>query len=114
MNCSVRMRVTVWKGILGAMLLSIVAAISTELAHAQLSSASINGTVEDKTGAVVVNASVTLRNLETSVAMNTLGVRPKLQASAQPVVNNWGIEAPPFAARRRAKPAYALSSRISS
>ena len=72
MNCSVRMGVTVWKGILGAMLLSIVAAISTESAHAQLSSASINGTVEDKTGAVVVNASVTLRNLETSVAMNTL------------------------------------------
>lgn len=72
MKSSARIRVTVCKRILGAMLLWSVAAISTELSHAQLSSASINGTVTDKTGAVVTNAAVTLRNVETSVEMKTV------------------------------------------
>jgi hypothetical protein len=37
------------------------------VSHAQLSSASINGSVHDGTGTIFVNALVTLRNLDTSV-----------------------------------------------
>lgn len=72
MKSNAQMRMTACKPILGAMLLLSVAAISTELSHAQLSSASINGSVADKTGAVIVNAAVTLRNVETSVEMKTI------------------------------------------
>jgi len=50
-----------------AILLLGVIAVLTRGSRAQLSSASINGSVHDSTGAVVVNASVKLHNVATSV-----------------------------------------------
>jgi hypothetical protein len=67
MKASVQMRKAVCRRIFGAVLLSSVIAISSGVSDAQLSSASINGSVHDGTGAIVVNATVTLRNMDTSV-----------------------------------------------
>jgi Carboxypeptidase regulatory-like domain len=67
MKASVQMRKAVCRRIFGAALLSSVIAISSGVSDAQLSSASINGSVHDGTGAIVVNATVTLRNMDTSV-----------------------------------------------
>jgi Carboxypeptidase regulatory-like domain len=58
-------------GIYFAMVLGILAALSSGQALAQLSSASVNGVVRDPSGAVVPKAQVTLRNVDTSVVHNT-------------------------------------------
>jgi len=56
-------------------LLALIAAfISTLPSHllAQISSASLSGTIKDPVGAVVPDATVTLRNVDTSVSTTTL------------------------------------------
>jgi len=102
MNFNVRMHASAWKRVSGALLLLIVAALSTQFSHAQLSSASINGTVEDKTGAVVVNASVTLQNLETSIEMKTVSNTAGSYAIVSIAPGRYTIQAsaPGFAAQK--------------
>jgi hypothetical protein len=51
-----------------SVLLPTALILSCSAAHAQLTTADILGTVSDSSGAVVPNASVTLRNLETNDA----------------------------------------------
>src|SRR3982074_2778627 len=67
MTDNVQIRRTTCKRIVAAVLLLGAIVIWPGVSHAQLSSASINGSVHDGTGAIIVNASVTLRNLDTSV-----------------------------------------------
>ena len=71
MKVGVLMRNRMCKRIFGAVLLLNVIAIWSGVSDAQLSSASINGSVHDATGAIVVNASVTLRNVDTLVETRT-------------------------------------------
>ena len=63
-NC---VRIRVRSRYCGVALLLCVIAMLAGVSEAQLSTASVNGTVRDATGAVVVHASVKLRNVATSV-----------------------------------------------
>jgi hypothetical protein len=71
MEVSMQVRGRMWKMLGAAFLLLGVIAILSNVSSAQLSSASINGSVHDSTGAVVANASVKLRSLSTSVETTT-------------------------------------------
>ena len=53
-------------------LLTLAALLLPRALHAQQSSAAINGTVKDSSGAVVEGATITLTNNETSVARNSV------------------------------------------
>jgi hypothetical protein len=71
MRLSVRVHRKFWKQFHGALLIVGLIAMLSGAGRAQLSSASLNGTVRDTTGAVVVGATVKLTNVNTSVAATT-------------------------------------------
>ena len=58
-----------WRGLLAAALCQILAATAL---YAQISNASINGTVRDPTGAVVPETAILLRNTATGVESRTI------------------------------------------
>jgi carboxypeptidase family protein len=71
MRLSVKVHRRFWKQLNGVLLLAGLIAMLSGVGRAQLSSASLNGTVRDTTGAVVVGATVKLTNVNTSVAATT-------------------------------------------
>ena len=58
-------------GLYAVVLFACLLVLSAGSAFAQLSSATLNGTVRDASGAVIANASVTLRNVDTTVERKT-------------------------------------------
>lgn len=60
-----------YRVVLRSMLLLVSAALLSMNGSAQVSTASVNGVVRDATGAVIANASIVLRNLDTAVDNTT-------------------------------------------
>jgi hypothetical protein len=71
MRRSSKRRNMVWPQWLAAVSVWGMIVMLSGVSRAQLSTASVNGTVRDGTGAVVVNASLKLRNVQTSVETTT-------------------------------------------
>lgn len=61
-----------WKRLIRLVALMSCTFLVVAAAYAQLSTASLNGDVKDQQGAVIANATLTLRNVETSVVNTTV------------------------------------------
>lgn len=98
-----------WKKLVCAVILLTVALAFSSQTFAQLSAASVNGIVLDPSGAVIPNARVVLRNIDTSVENTTVSNKAGIYSIFSITPGRYTIEvtAPGFS--RKEEPAFTLT-----
>src|SRR5580693_3303083 len=98
-----------WKKLVCAVILLTVALAFSSQTFAQLSAASVNGIVLDPSGAVIPNARVVLRNIDTSVENTTVSNKAGIYSIFSITPGRYTIEVTASGFSRKEEPAFTLT-----